>query len=151
MEDKFSVRHVESNGNHYIFLGGHIDEDSRFDVVNGLSGNIIFNFKDVTLINSLGIRNWVNFIKTLSAKPVFYAECPPLIVRQLNMVPSFMGHAKVLSAFAPYVCDSCDNESAVLLEEKAFGTLEEVIKCQKCGKEENELDGHPQQYFAFAK
>ena len=89
----------------------------------------------------------------MSDKEVTYEECVPLVVRQLNMIPSFKGHAVVKSIFAPYVCDNCEKEESRLITEENFipEKLEEVRKCSACGKEEMELDGDPDQYFAFSR
>ena len=116
---------------------------------------MVINFKGITSINSCGIRTWVNFLKDLQGTEITYEECPPLIVRQMNMVPSFLGHAKVSSIFVPYVCESCEAEKMILVTADKFGngnpTIPESMKCESCKTGEMELDGNPKQYFAFAK
>jgi hypothetical protein len=86
---------------------------------------------------------------------IAFEECPPLVVRQMNMVPSFVGHARVLSVFVPYVCDNCETEKMVLVNADHFAkgklNIAETVPCDSCKKGEMELDGHPQQYFAFSK
>ena len=86
---------------------------------------------------------------------VFFEDCPPLVVRQMNMVPSFLGKAKVLSVHVPYFCDNCEKEKLVLITKDKFaqgkGIVPETIPCEFCKKGDMELDGHPEQYFAFAR
>lgn len=138
-----------------VTLKGIIDEDTGFDALKKAGASLIINFKGVTSINSCGIRTWVNVIKELSGVEITYEECPPLIVRQMNMVPSFLGHAKVVSAYVPYVCDDCDAETTTLANADQFSsgnvTVPESMTCTSCGKGEMEIDGNPKQYFAFAK
>jgi len=151
---KFHFEHTQEGDQTIVRLSGSIDEDAKFDELMSLGKKMVFNFKEVTSINSCGIRNWVNFIKELDAV-IYYAECPPVIVRQLNMVPSFKGKADVVSVEIPYVCDACEKEKVVLVHKDKFqgGNVQvsELITCDACGKEEMEFDGHPEQYFAFAK
>jgi len=138
-----------------VQLKGVIDEDAQFEAISKLGGPLIFNFKGLTAINSCGVRNWVNFLKEIQKTEITFEECPPLIVRQMNMVPSFVGHAKVSSVYVPYVCDNCDTEKLVLVDHSKFvgrdPEIAEAIPCESCKKGEMELDGHPQQYFAFSK
>lgn len=149
--DKLKFEQVMRDGVKVVLLRGVIDEDANFDSLANLGASLVFNFKGVTAINSCGVRTWVNFMKQISAVEVAYEECPPLIVRQMNMIPSFVGHATVKSVYLPYVCDACETESLVLIESSHFGNIEESMKCESCGKGEMEFDGHPQQYFAFSK
>lgn len=152
-EEKFKLSQVTKDGRSFVFLSGFIDEDSKFEELVKLSSPLVINFKDVSGINSCGVRNWVNLLKEISDKEVSYEECVPLIVRQLNMIPSFKGHATVKSVYAPYVCDNCEKELSKIISDSDFDSekLEAVIKCTACGKEEMELDGDPDQYFAFTQ
>ena len=153
--EKFKFDTATNGGRKVVMLKGVIDEDTDFDAIKKLGSPLVFNFKGVTSINSCGIRTWVNFLKELGKTDISYEECPPLIVRQLNMVPSFQGTAKVLSVFVPYVCDNCDTEKlvAVTAEKFAGGAkgVPESFTCDSCKKGEMELDGQREQYFAFAK
>lgn len=152
LEEKFKIQVTKSEGKSIVFLQGDIDEDSVFDELLALGSPVVLDFKDVTSINSCGIRNWVNFLKNLVGREIYYQQCPPLIVRQMNMVPSFVGHANVLSVFAPYVCEHCEEEKLVLIDKNGFkGAIEESFPCTKCKEGVMELDGHPKQYIAFAK
>lgn len=153
--EKFKFELKPEGGKTRIVLKGIIDEDTEFEALKKIGTPLIVNFKDVSSINSCGIRTWVNFIKELSGTEIHYEECPPLIVRQMNMVPSFQGHAKVLSVYVPYVCDACDAETMTLVAAENFAggnpNIPETLKCVACGDGEMEIDGNPKQYFAFAK
>jgi hypothetical protein len=149
--DKFSFEQVMKEGRKIVLLRGIIDEDTSFDPISKLGSPLSFNFRGLTSINSIGIRTWVNFIKSIAKAEVFYEECPPLIVRQMNMVPSFIGHAKVRSVYVPYVCEECEAEFNSLVQATDFHKVPDSMKCNACKKGEMELDGRPEQYFAFAK
>lgn len=154
--DKFKYDVVEQGAVKKVLLKGVVDEDTAFDPLLRMGSPLVLNFKDVASINSCGIRNWVNFLKELGATKIVYEECPPLIVRQLNMVPSFAGNATVASVYVPYVCDNCEAEKTLLIGSDKFQNrkelkISETIPCESCKEGEMELDGHPQQYFAFIK
>lgn len=153
--EKFKFEVATKGNSRTIRLRGIIDEDADFSSLAKLPGPLVFNFRELSAINSCGIRSWVNFVKEMGKSPLAFEECPPLVVRQMNMVPSFVGHAKVLSVFVPYVCDNCETEKMVLVNAESFtqGTVNipEAMPCEACKKGEMELDDHPQQYFAFAK
>ena len=155
LSDKFRYEQAQKPSGQVVLLKGFIDEDTNFAGILKIKGPVIFNFKDVTGINSCGIRAWVNFIKDLGETDVLYEECPPLVVRQMNMIPSFVGHATVLSVFVPYVCDECETEKLVLATKEEFKAkppaIKEAFPCDHCKKGEMEIDGSPQQYFAFAR
>jgi hypothetical protein len=154
--DKLRIEVVVKENRKTAFLKGVVDEDTVFTPLTKLGSPLVLNLKDITSINSCGIRSWVNFLKDLgSTVQVSYEECPPVIVRQMNMVPSFMGRAKVISVFAPYVCDNCEKEKMVLINSESFSKgniqVRENFVCEFCQKGEMELDGQPEQYFAFSK
>ena len=151
--EKFKFEQVMRDGKKVVNLVGDIDEDTNLQPLLRLGSPLTFNFAKVHSINSCGVRSWVNFLKELGNIAVYYVECPPLIVRQMNMVPSFVGHAQVLSVYAPFVCDNCDEEKLILVPQNQFEQLGDMNggTCEKCGKGEMELDGHPQQYTAFSK
>ncbi len=154
--DKFKFEVIDQGSTKKLLLKGVIDEDSTFESILKLSSPLVLNFKDITSINSCGIRSWVNFLKDLGETKVVYEECPPLIVRQLNMVPSFAGTATISSVYVSYVCDNCEAEKKILVDADKFRTkqslqIAESFPCESCKEGEMELDSHPKQYFAFVK
>ncbi len=153
--EKFKFEATTRGEKKVIVLKGIIDEDTTFDQIKKLGGPYVFNFGQLTSINSCGVRSWVNFLKELGAAKIFYEDCPPLVVRQMNMVPSFTGSAQVLSVFVPFVCDNCESEKWMLLDSDALKSpesqVQQTIQCESCTKGEMAFDGHPKQYFAFRK
>ena len=92
--EKFKLEVTNKGSNKTVILRGIIDEDADFSQIQKLTGPLVFNFKELTAINSCGIRTWVNFLKEMAKVKISFEECPPLVVRQMNMVPSFVGHAQ---------------------------------------------------------
>ena len=155
INDQFNYEVVETEGRTLVNLFGIIDEDSEFTpLLKFKNSTLIFNFRGVTSVNSCGIRSWVNFLKLLSENPVEFIECPPVIVKQINMVPSFLGKASPISVFVPYVCDNCEfekNQLVLVKDYKSGVPLPEKMHCEKCNSLEMEINGNVKQYFAFAK
>jgi len=152
-DDKFKLEKMQVNGKEEYRLEGVIDEDTELGALTSSPGPVYLNLSGIKSINSLGIRGWVNFWKQHSEKEVFYLECPPIIVRQMSMIPSFTGKAHVLSVYVPYVCDNCESEKLVLVS-LAGDTVPEIqasVPCGKCDGGEMELDANPKQYFSFQK
>jgi anti-anti-sigma regulatory factor len=76
-----------------------------------LKGRVVLHLGGVQRINSSGVREWMNFIRDLSAAAdVTLSHCRPAIITQLNMISNFGGKARVSSFFAPYTCSRCDRE-----------------------------------------
>lgn len=150
-DTKFTIQKATEKGKDVIFLSGNMDEDAHFDELKKAKLPVILDFGGITAINSCGVRNWVNLLRGMKTEQVTYRRCPPTIVKQLNMVPSFIGSAKIESIFVPYVCHDCDHETRLLVDMSAKKKkLPKRLRCDSCGKEEMEIDGEEQQYLAFA-
>jgi anti-anti-sigma regulatory factor len=150
---------IEKNGDSdHIFLTGKINEEAEVtlaDLLGQINGNIIFNFGGVKMVNSCGVRAWINFLRDASKdKEVIFEECTPEIVGQINMIPNFLGNGKIKSVYADYACESCENSEWKLFEEgknlpETEDDLEiEEAKCSKCGAE-MEMEELEDEFFAF--
>lgn len=135
-------------------FSGVINEDAQFSSVGELQTNrIIFDFDQVTAINSCGIREWIEFVDNIEhGVEVTYRNCPQVIIEQINMVSGFITRgASVDSFYAPYFCGECDNEIQLLL---LSADLEEgkppIKKCETCDNE-LEFDALEKQYLRFLK
>src|SRR5437868_3781333 len=99
-------------------MAGVIDE--QFDAP-GLAQTItsrflILDVGGVERISSFGIRQWVDFIGGIAPRMggIFYVECSPKVLDQFNMVANFGGTGYIVSFYAPYRCDTCDQERRLL-------------------------------------
>ena len=138
-----------------VRVSGDIDENADFSALVGelSSGRPVkLNLREVQRINSVGVREWVDFIRAASsAADVTLEECSAAIVTQLNMIANFCGEAKVASIMAPFVCDSCGHEDAICVVVSDVRAVPELASrpCPKCS-DSMELDDIPENYFGFA-
>jgi anti-anti-sigma regulatory factor len=151
-----SWRIEESQGNKVVVeFFGEIDENAEFaDLRRQLKGAVVFNLAEIRRINSCGVREWVNFVRELSdVQSLTFTHCSPAIVTQLNMIYNFRGNAKIRSFYAPYVCESCNNEEDKLLDVESqfpnsdIGTVPS-FHCGECD-ELMEFDDIPERYLSF--
>jgi len=137
-----------------INFKGKIDEDSDFESLIKLQQkSYIFDFNDVSFINSCGIREWINFLEKLPQNlELTYKNCPQVIMEQMSMVHGFVRDGATIESFyAPYYCEECDIQQNVLL------TPSQIIngkapgqQCSKC-QNEMEFDDIEDQYFGIFK
>jgi anti-anti-sigma regulatory factor len=139
-----------------VSLVGVINEDSEHSFKN-LSleleegKKIIFNFSQVKSINSLGVRAWVSFLRSLEeGRTILFTECTTDIIMQINMIPSFLGKATVASFYVNYICEICNKEEKKLFETASLPlkTIPPAPKCESddCGMQTEELED---EYFVF--
>lgn len=151
LDTKFCLKKVFEDGHEVVYLTGNIDEDARFDEVRKDAPELFFDMRGVSGVNSCGVRTWVNFMREHRGQRIVFKHCSPSIVHQMNMVPSFKGHAEVHSLYVPYACLHCDSEDRVFIDLSAGKKQPpKVIPCKYCKVGKMEIDGDEQQYFAFA-
>jgi hypothetical protein len=113
----------------------------------------VLNFKGLVQMNSVGIRIFMKTMSAVQDNGLWFEECTPSIVRQMSMVPAFLGKAQVISIYAPFVCGACEADKMLLLTAGQFANgklaLPSEVKCEYCGKGVMEFDGNPVKYFAF--
>lgn len=148
----------DHNGAHWVTLAGMINEDAEIplkQVAQELenANMVIFNFREVKSVNSLGVRAWVTFLRSVDCIPgrtVYFAECIPDIIMQINMIPSFLGKASILSFYVNYVSPATNKTHRVLIETKDIApqTMPPAPNCPDTGTpmETEELE---EEYFAF--
>jgi hypothetical protein len=146
----------EVRGNH-LTVAGSIDEASNFVRLldHAQDGRLVLDLGGITFINSLGIREWIRMQQAaerarLRLELLRVAEP---IVHQLNIMPAARGVSIVTSFFAPYYCDNCDQDHAVLLDVRTHGTQlarkqPPPVTCPDC-KRALELGEPPELYFTF--
>jgi hypothetical protein len=138
-------------------LKGNVDEDANFtppDLAG--AGAIVLDLQGVTAINSVGIREWVKWIKVIPASIALKVrKCPKIIVDQINMVSGFLpAHTKVESFFVPYFSDSSGSEKMVLFEdgkELKNGEVHPPSEVKDDSGEVMEMDVIEAKYFKFLK
>ncbi len=156
MSQKFHAAVHQRDDVSYVKLSGVIDEDNELveltERIPG-GGTVVIDLGDVERINSCGVRDWVNWLSTVEAKPadIVLVECSPAIVAQINLVNNFTGSGGVKSFYIPYFCPECDGEKVLLAEAVDMGPPPHeppTCRCDECDQP-MDFDDMPDSYFAF--
>jgi anti-anti-sigma regulatory factor/DNA-directed RNA polymerase subunit RPC12/RpoP len=146
----------ESKGSSMVLkLAGTIEENVDFDKLVGQTTNdIIVNCKGVSRINSIGVKAWIKYFSSLSAKgaQLKFQECSFAIVEQINLISNFGAGGAVESLYAPYLCGGCKSEYMRLFtvdELKQLNFEVPNMKCTKCGSDKVQFDDVAEEYFYF--
>jgi hypothetical protein len=154
---KLRLDKITDGGITLVKLGGTIDEQFEGKkIASGIKGGtLILELAEIDRISSFGIREWVDFIGAVSARvsSLWFVECAPKVVDQFNMVANFGGAGSLVSFYAPYRCDYCDDDRRRLVqvaqewELLKSGKLPERV-CESCGNAEY-FDEDPLTFFSF--
>jgi len=119
----------------WIALSGHLNEATDFTPLKKLPGPLVIDLSEIERINSLGVREWIYFVRECETAGVAltFERCSPLIVNQMSMISNFMGsRSRVKSILIPYLCSSCNHEHDELLELSAGAEIHRTMPCPKC-------------------
>lgn len=137
-----------------VVIKGDITEASSLStLVPLLVGRVDFDLSQVAYINSLGVRDWIRFLRSANIQGYEFHACSVPFVLQAAMIPPMLGRGTVVSFFAPYYCDSCDHQEDRLLQSAAIlaaGYAPPVFQCPSCGGTLS-LDDLPERYLAFLR
>jgi len=143
---------------------GDLNEDADFSGVQIPEvSKLSLDLRDVQMLNSLGLRAWVNWIRSVPDNIlIVFSHCPHFVVEQMNILEGFlpMG-ARVESFFVPYHCEACGHDEMYLavrgrdymegtVDKQEGVVLKETRSCPVC-PEDMELDVIPHKYFRFLK
>src|SRR3569623_125590 len=136
-----------------VKLAGNLDEDNNLGrLVSEIpAGTAEIDLGGVERINSVGIRDWVNWLAALDANGTrtVLVACSPAIVAQINLVKNFAGNGAVKSFQVPYHCRECDEEKVVLVETAEMsepGAAPPMCPCASCGRA-MDIDEVPESNF----
>jgi anti-anti-sigma regulatory factor len=153
MTEKLRATVERAEDNSIVTLAGFLDEDNNLKalVEEIPAGPVMIDLAGIARINSVGIRDWVNWLSALEAKgtqPVLVG-CSPPIVAQINLVKNFAGNGAVKSFQIPYHCRECDEEKIETVETSQMLTsTPPACLCPRCERA-MEVDEMPESYFAF--
>jgi anti-anti-sigma regulatory factor len=157
LEPKLHIDKIADGAVTCLKLSGTIDESFEGKRLGTTvrAGTLVLDLADVRKISSFGIREWVDFVGTVGERvtALYFVECAPKIVDQLNMVMNFAGKGHVLSFYAPYRCDYCDVERRVLLQvdrdrDAIRGGKPPERPCESCGNP-SYFDEDPATFFSY--
>ncbi|MGE4133592.1 MAG: hypothetical protein AB7F86_18290 [Bdellovibrionales bacterium] len=138
-------------------IKGNIDEDANFAPQElGGAATVVLDLENVSAINSVGIREWIKWIKGLPGGVALKVrKCPKIIVDQINMVSGFLpANAQVESFYVPYYSDASGSEKMVLFQfgkEFKDGEVHAPPEVKDESGELMEMDVIEAKYFKFLK
>ena len=141
-----------------VKFSGVFDEYTSFvDTVEKFGNEMWLDFKEVSRVNSLGVKEWIKAINRTDSR-LHYINCPSIIVDQFNMIPEFLGRNATIDSFEVFfVCDNCGHEDSRFYEVGKGKDLEPgqenfydmvQLKCLRCA-EMMDIDHDPEIYFNF--
>jgi hypothetical protein len=109
--------------------------------------------KEVPRINSVGVKAWIKYFQSVSAKGVQlrFLECSTAIVEQINLISNFACGGSIESIYVPFCCTSCNTELLGLFRTEDLKKIQfqlPDLKCSKCGGVAS-FDDIPEEYFGF--
>lgn len=139
-----------------IALEGIMDETVDLKTLLAAPGSPIYLYcKNVKQINSVGMKQWINFFKELraSGRKVKFFEISPVLVDARNYSKGFILPEELESLCIPYYCTSCKIVTMNVLTPtqvrellKSSPEALEEIPCSKC-KQPAELEEVADEYF----
>lgn len=141
-----------------VTLSGIIDEDNRLAELGAHldCSTLVLDAAGLERINSCGVRDWVNWIGDLERRDiaVIMLRCSPALVSQMTLVNNFLGHAAVVSFFAPYYCLECEKERLHLIVTREHLDSDDSgaprVRCEGCDQV-MDFDEDESAYFAFVR
>lgn len=142
-----------------MVLEGWLDERATLPLLDEpIAGDLVLDLQGITLVNSLGVRNWIQWLQILRVElSVKLIHCSPAVVKQVNILQGFLNdRTKIESIFVPYFCENCGHEENLLVNIPKMGEPLDVtaapakMKCSQCGMN-MELDMIESEYFAFLR
>jgi hypothetical protein len=153
---------VHLSGDHharFLALAGRIDDTALLiSLAEHVTADLVaIDTGDVVFVNSPGIREWIRFLRALSASGarIRLVRVADVLVTQLNLIPDVATGAEVASVMAPYACDKCGAEASQLVDVTAnrsalLALQTPTFACSECGTQ-MVLDDFPDRYFAFVR
>jgi eukaryotic-like serine/threonine-protein kinase len=136
------------------WISGMLDESTDLSPLAAVKGKIVVDLSKVLLVNSLGLRTWIQFLRAARGKAqVILRGCSEPVVGLLNMVTNAAEGATVESFYAPFECESCGDERSVLIDvQRDLGQGDQPefppLPCPKCGGK-CKLTDSPERYLLF--
>ncbi len=139
-----------------VTLSGTMNEDAEMSlktVAGELQGASVaqIHLGGLRSMNSLGVRSWVNFLRAIPGETALvFTEVAPIMIQQINMIPSCQGRAHIASFYTNYLCETCNKTKVVLTETQLLPPKSPPPgqRCERpdCDMATEELE---EEYFAF--
>lgn len=140
-------------------LSGSVTAGAGDVLVKGTSGvakRCIFDWDDVILANSDGLREWSAFFGAFAnGREVIFRRCRPGVVASFNMIPACIKGGRVDSLYGAFFCPECRKEHDRLLvvgtDVKPDVGLVRELGCPWCGDGSPELNLPEDEFFQILR
>jgi CheY-like chemotaxis protein len=138
-----------------VVLRGDITDAAPFDhLLPALVGKVDFDMSQVSYMNTLGVREWIDFLARAPIRGYEFHACSVPFILQASLVEGVLGQGRVVSFFAPYACQECEHREERLLQATAIlqsgSRAAPVFGCSRCSGRLL-LDDLPGRYLAFLR
>lgn len=136
-----------------VTLAGRLDDASPLGAAGAQvpPGDVTVDTGAVTFVNSVGMREWLRFLRTLCDRGAVTLErVSDVLMTQLNMIPRLPG-VRITSFRAQYACAACGAESAPIIDAIEHADALRALTpprppCAECGAP-MELADYPERYL----
>lgn len=148
------IKVTKANDTSKVEVVGSIDESfHQFTTEIPKDGNIEFLLLGLKSINSMGIREWIKLMQSMSKAQISFSHCPKIFIDQVNMVNGFIPtNSKVTSFYVPYYNEDLDSEKMILYklgENYSVNSVQPLENYKDDSGNEYELDVVKAKYFKF--
>ena len=136
--ERLSWNHDKQGDMSRVAFKGSIDEYSGHPLLklaDELLPHALLNLRDISMVNSSGIKNLLIFVRAAKARSqLTFEECSPILARQLAMVPALREGVTIDSLLLTFMCNDCsDSELDILVQTKDRETEPSAL-CPECAK-----------------
>jgi hypothetical protein len=112
---------------------------------------VVISMEGVRRIASWGMAEWMEFLRLLGDRDLYLVECSTYATSQLNLVTGLLAHAKLVSFYAAYRCNTCNAASnSLFLIPRDRDIIRELpgseYQCSACGGAAR-LEEYPAAFF----
>jgi hypothetical protein len=136
-------------------LAGRLDDTAQLAEIAARlpAGDTAIDTGGVTFVNSVGMREWAQLIRTLRARGTVTLEAvSDRLMVQMNLLAEFRGGAVRIASFhAGYLCPACGHEATPRIDAVAHAAELRALRaprlaCAECGAA-MELADFPERYL----
>ncbi len=140
-------------------MSGKLNESADLETVRiPQASSVEIDLIGLTMINSMGIRYFRDWVLGIKAPRLLFSYCPRFFIDQVNMIMDFLPkHARIMSFYVPYFSEDTGESKSVLFnrgEHFDFDNNKVIIKwpavVDSAGKV-MEVDVIGDRYFGFLK
>ncbi len=142
-----------------IRMAGKMNEASDLELIMvPQAASVEIDLIDLTFINSIGIRIFRDFARSIRTPELLFSYCPRIFIDQVNMVLDFIPrYSRIMSFYVPYYSEVSGEQKSVLFTRDEHFTIHEgeltlkppLVLDSKAGEMEMDIVG--ERYFNFLK